>query len=148
MSIFIDQMLGSIDPMIIYVCVFMLAFVAVLSIIKKVIWLGICILVLAAGVYVIAPMAKEYQENFSIYVNDETNALVMVIDGREISIGGEYDDEIGINDIDIERLSSGEYELVIKYNNNEISKFQVPGFMRKPIVNYLNKNSYEYTMLE
>lgn len=140
-----DNVLGNIDPMVIYICVGVLALCLVISIVKKMISFVFVTGILILGLIFLVPQVTSYQENFNIGVNED-NQLVITVDGNQLILGGE---DSGISDIDIERQQNGWYELVISYDDeSSIGRFSVPGFMRAPVLGFLDKSEIEYTLIE
>ena len=92
----------------------------------------------------IVPIAKDFQKNYYIGINDDKQ-LEIRVDGKEFKFGGE---ENGIKEINMERQQSGEYVLQIKYNDGGIATFTTPGYMRSTIIKYLKDNELNYKLWE
>lgn len=139
-----EQMLGNLDPNVVYVCIAVLVVGIILTLIKKAFFLAIIMVVLFMGATMLIPMAKEFQENYSIGINDDEQ-LEMVVNGKTFTFGGE---DNGIQDINIERKKTGEYTLEIKYEDGGIATFTAPGYMRDTIIKYIKNNGFKYDLFE
>ena len=139
-----DNILSQLDPNIIYVCVGIMVVTLIIAIIKRAVKIALVITVVSVLVYSLAPMASEYQDKFSIHVG-EGNVLEMNIDGHEYKVGGE---DSGIKSTEFERLSDGNYNLKIMFQNGEIQYIEVPGFMRDAVVKYFDTNEITNKLIE
>ena len=137
-------MLGNLDPNIVYVCIAVLAVGVILALIKKAMWIAFIMVVLGMAAYMLVPLAKDFQKNYYIGINDDKQ-LEIIVDGKTFSFGGE---ENGIKEINMERQQSGEYVLQIKYNDGGIATFTTPGYMRSTIIKYLKDNELKYNLWE
>jgi hypothetical protein len=90
----------------------------------------------------IVPVAQNFQENYSIGVND-SGALVMVVEGTEYTL----EKDSTVDNVVVTRQSNGEYVIQINYESGNKS-FTVPGFMRSTVLNYLDNNDIEYKLYD
>lgn len=140
-----NEMLSTLDPKIVYICIAVLAVLALITLIKKAFVMAAIIAIIAVGAYAIVPIAKDFQENFSISINDE-NQLVIVAEGNEFILGGE---EQIIKKIEIERQQSGDYLMKVFYGDqSSVGIFTVPSYMRDTLLKFINKMEYQYTLFE
>ncbi|MBR1453448.1 MAG: hypothetical protein IJ593_02220 [Lachnospiraceae bacterium] len=149
-----DQLLSTLDPNIVYMCVAVLAVLVILALVKKAFKIAAVIVVIAILFGFIAPMATEYQKNFSI--TSEDGVLTLTVNGEQYVLNtkevkdkyGEVDNSDKILNVEMQRLASGEYTLTIKYADGNIGKFDVPGFMRSPIISFLDKYNVKHKLIE
>lgn len=110
----------------------------------------ICAILVFGCVYLV-PQVKDYQANFYIEVND-SNELVIMVDGKELVLGGDTDDadedEVIIEKVEMERQVSGEYTLKMIYSDGAIGWYTIPGFMRAPVIKYFDTVNMEYQLIE
>lgn len=139
-----NNVLGNIDPMVLYICAGVLVITFLLALIKKVISIVIITGVLVLGCLFLVPQVLDYQANFSVGVNED-NQLEIMVDGKSFSLGGEESD---IVEIVLERRSDGWYDVKTETTEGSRGSFPVPGFMRSPIVTYLERNDTEYKIIE
>lgn len=142
-----EQLLGSLDPTIVYVCLGLLVVLLLLAIIKKAIGIAITVGIIAVLVYCLVPAAKDFQENFHIGMAD--NAIEITVDGKEYTLSIEEDEnEVKLKNVEIERTSEGEYNIVSSYDDGSKSYFTIPGYMRQTILNYMKKLKIDYKLIE
>lgn len=147
----LDSTLGNLDPTVLYICAAILVVMLILGIIKKVASVIIIALVLALGCIYLVPQVIEYQDNFSIGINEDKE-LSITVDGKEFTIDGNSDETDDpsqtISNVNIERQSNGWYELEIMYEDASKIAVNIPGFMRSPVLEYLDDQEIEYKLTE
>lgn len=146
------QFLGTLDPKIVYLCLAMIAVLIILTIIKKAIKFAVVLVVFAVAMYSLVPMAKDFQNNYKFSV-DSDGVLTITVDGKDLVLDNsepesKYDDESRVEKLTVQKQSDGDYHLNIVYTDGSTQKFEVPGFMRSNLINYLNKQEYDYKLLE
>lgn len=140
-----NQLLSNLDPKIVYLCIGMLAIVAIMSIIKKAIGIALIVAVLAVGMYFVIPAAQNFQKDYSISMSEDS--IDLKVQGNDFSIQfGE--DAVKIKSMEIVRNSEGEYKFDIKYVDGTSSNFKIPGFMRSTFLSYLDKIEIPYKLVE
>ena len=146
-----NEMLGTLDPKIVYLCIAVFIVAAILALIKKAVVITVIMVVVSIAAYAIVPIAKDFQEQYKISVNDD-NQLVMVIEGRETvltAIGDPDDEEFdAMVDVEIERNKDGEYVLNIIHMSGGVTRVNVPSFMRDTMLKYFKNNSIAYELRE
>lgn len=140
-----NDFLGNIDPTVLYICIAILVICLIISLIKKAVTFVITVVVIILGLVFLVPQVTSYQENFNIGINED-NQLEIMVDGNEIVFGNS--DDATISEIEIERETNGWYTVTSNYTDGSVGTFSVPGFMRDPVVNFIDSLGIEYTMLE
>ena len=146
----LDSTLGNINPSILYVCAAVLIVMLILGIVKKAMSVIVVAVILVAGCLYLVLQVVEYQENFSIGINDDSQ-LVIIVDGKELVIGNdEYDDDPSetVSNVDIERQPDGWYQLDINYEDSSKLTVNIPGFMKYPVIDYLKDQEMQYSLIE
>lgn len=146
------QLLGTLEPNIVYLCLAMIAVLIVLTLIKKAIKFAVVLVVFAVAMYSLVPMAKDFQNNYKFSV-DSDGVLTITVDGKDLVLDNsepesKYDDESRVEKLTVQKQSDGDYHLNIVYTDGSTQKFVVPSFMRSNLINYLNKQEYDYKLLE
>lgn len=146
------QLLGTLDPKIVYLCLAMIAVLIILTIIKKAIKFAVVLVVFAVAMYSLVPMAKDFQNNYKFSV-DSDGVLTITVGGKDLVLDNsepenKYDDESRVEKLTVQKQSDGDYYLNIVYTDGSTQKFEVPSFMRSNLINYLNKQEYDYKLLE
>ena len=121
--------------------------------------MALVVAIIGAIVFALAPMAKDYQENFYIRVNND-NVLEIMLDGQLYTLSGKRDtsedddwDEDApkidvITSLEMERQGSGEYRLKMTFEDGNMGVITIPGFMRQPVISFLDKANIAYRVIE
>lgn len=126
--------LSALDPNVLKLCAAVLGALAILSLIKRAVKLGIFIAVLAVGSALILPAVQDFQEKYSVSV--ENDQLIMVIDGQELRLGAG-----NIKSMSLEKDAAGAYVVRVVYKDTQTpASIQIPAFMRGVVGEYIKRN--------
>ena len=132
MDIVLQPILSELDPRVITGVVVLLLIVGVLALIKKVIKIGVIVIILALSMSTLGPMAHSFQENYKF--NVENGVIRVVLDGAEYEIDKDLCKKITLTNKGV----TG-YEVEAEFKD-EILKIVVPTFMMSKIQAFGNKH--------
>lgn len=146
------QLLGSLDEKIVYLCLAVIVVLIIITLIKKAIKFAVVLVVFAVAMYLLVPIAKDFQNNYKFNV-DSDGVLTITADGKDLVLDNSepesrYDNKARVEKLTIQKQSDGDYHLNIEYTDRSTQKFVIPSFMRSNLINYLNKQEYDYKLLE
>lgn len=137
MSNMLQPILAGLDPKVVYAVVVLFAIIIILAIVKKAAKIAIFMTILTACIYLLAPAAKDFQQNYSI--NVDKGAVHIVTDGQEYTI----DDFAKIKEAKLVYNGKQEIDVKIKYADTFLN-FTVPVFMGDTIKDYFDSHDVAY----
>jgi len=138
MEMILEPILAELDHRVIIGAVALLLIVGVLALVKKVVKLGIVVIVIALAVSTLGPMAKSFQEDYKFSIED--GAIHMTISGAEYEISRE-----SYKEIVIVNKGMGKYEVQAVSNDGEL-KVIVPSFMISKIQDFGDRYGIPVTL--
>ena len=143
MKLVMEPLLAELDIKLVYILAGILLVLAVLAIIKKVVKLGIIILIVALAVTTLGPKAKQIQENLNIKVAD--GVVSVTLDGMEYNLDREVIKEIRMES----GLSIGKYKVTTTLNNGADGvSFDLPLFMGDTVKQFAVKNRIKLEVID
>lgn len=129
-------MIGLLEPILAqvkteYIIIFVgiMVICAILAIIKKAFKVGVIVVVLGLFVGMLAPMAKDFQKNYSF--NIENGTAMIKIQGQEFEI-----DKDEVKSFVLENKNGKEYTLAVSFTDGSNLGIRVPTFMRDSLVEF------------
>ena len=145
-----EQILGTLDPKVVYLCIAVLVVLLIITIVKKFAVAAIIVVLVGVGMYSLVPAALDFQENYSI--SREDGIVTIRVDGKEFQFGNSIknaDKDIpAIKQATLTRQSDGTYTLKIFYVDGGVGTFNVPGYMRSALNKYLESMVTNYKLTE
>lgn len=133
----LQPILAELDPNIVYLVVAVFAVLLVLTVIKKAIKLTIIVAVITGCVFMLAPMAEDFQERYQFTVED--SQVILKVDGREYII----DNPTNIKEAKLVYTGKQTIDVVIKYTDTNLG-FTVPVFMGDTIKDFFEEYDVKY----
>lgn len=136
----LEPILANVDTKVILIVAGILVISGILAIIKKVVKLGLVMLVVAILVSTLIPMAQSFQEKYSINVSN--GVIALKVDGKEYNI-----DKENCKSITIENKGLSTYLVSAEFNAGRLA-ITMPGFMVNKIKDFGEKHKIPIKMLE
>lgn len=132
METLLEPILAELDYRVVIGAVAILLIVGVLALVKKVIKVGIVVIILALSLSTLGPMAQSFQENYKF--NVENGAIHIVLSGNEYTIDKDLCEEINMTSKGIKG-----YELEAVFEDGTL-RVMIPTFMMGKIQAFGNKH--------
>ena len=133
----IISLILEIDPKILTIAAIVLVVLFILSLIKKMIKLGIAALLIGAILFYAGPMVKDFQEKYDIHLDDGT--IYMTVDGNTSEFSLTEWDSIAFEDVE----GTNNCEIIINPNTDNEKTFEIPNIMKIAIKGFANSNDIE-----
>ena len=132
METLLEPILAELDYRVVIGAVAILLIVGALALVKKVIKVGIVVIILALSLSTLGPMAQSFQENYKF--NVENGVIHIVLSGNEYTIDKDLCEEINMTSKGIKG-----YELEAVFEDGTL-RVMIPTFMVEKIQAFGNKH--------
>lgn len=133
----LQPILAELDPSVVYIVVAVFAVLLVLTIIKKAIKLAIIVAIITGCIFMLAPMAEDFQEKYSFTV--ESDQLIIKTGGREYKLNN----PTAIKEAKLVYTGKQTIDVKIKYTDTNLN-FTIPVFMGEGIKDFLEQYDIPY----
>lgn len=124
------NLLGNINPTVLYILIVMLIIAGIISIVKKLIHIAIAIAMVALIISVLAPAARNIKSLYDIRVEDDK--IVVTVMDSTIKINKDI-----ANDIEIKKENAFIYELRMASKGND-KVYKLPKFLVDKLLEFSN----------
>lgn len=133
----LQPILAELDPTVVYIVVGLFAVLLILTVIKKAVKLALIVAIIMGCVFMLAPMAEDFQEKYSVVT--ETDQILIKVDGREYEINN----PTAIKEAKLVYTGKQTIDVKIKYTDTNLN-FNVPVFMGEGIKEFFEKHNIAY----